>query len=370
MKLLSLCSSLYQFDTCKDFVENYNINEKDLIITCSYVYNDFFKDFDLKAQVVFQDDFGAGEPTDEMIEKMINSINFSYNRIFGIGGGTVMDISKLFALEQLTPLVDLFTGKFEPEKKCPLILIPTTCGTGSEVTNVSIVGFLSLDTKLRLAIDQLYADDAVFIPELISHLPASVFATSSIDALIHAIESSLSPLATPYSEVFGHKAIEMIIDSYIQIKNKGFQVLDSLLDTFLIASNFAGIAFGKAGCGAVHALSYPLSGKYHVAHGEANYALLTSVLKKYSEKQCSSKYDDVIEILAKALDCNKDKVTEELDNLLSAILPKKPLQEYGTVQRDIEPFADSVLTYQQVIMSHNPTVLSKQDIIEIYNDCF
>ncbi|MFR0911097.1 MAG: iron-containing alcohol dehydrogenase [Eubacterium sp.] len=236
MKLLSLCSGLNQFNSCKEFIDEFKITKNDLIITCSYIYDDFFKDFNLEAQVVFQDKYGNGEPTDEMIQKMIDSIDFSYERIFGIGGGTVMDISKLFALKQMTPLVDLFTGKIKTKKKCPLILIPTTCGTGSEVTNVSIVGFPSLDTKLRLAVDQLYADEAVFIPELIKHLPRGVFATSSIDALIHAIESSLSPLATPYSQIFGHKAMEMIIDAYKQIRDNGFDVLDSLLDTFLIAS--------------------------------------------------------------------------------------------------------------------------------------
>lgn len=370
MNLLSLYTELKQFTSCKEFLDEFHITKKDLIITCSYIYEDFFKEYHLEGQVIYQDKYGAGEPSDEMIDEMIADIDPSYERIFGIGGGTVMDISKLFALKQMTPLVDLFTGKIKTEKKCPLILIPTTCGTGSEVTNVSIVGFPSLDTKLRLAVNELYADEAIFIPELIKHLPRSVFATSSIDALIHGIESSLSPLATPYSEVFGHKAIEMIIHAYQQIREQGFETLDNLLNTFLIASNFAGIAFGKAGCGAVHALSYPLSGKYHVAHGEANYALLTGVLRKYAQKECSAKYQQVISILAQALNCRKENVPEELEELLSVILPKKSLKSYGMVGTDIPAFADSVLTYQQVIMSHNPTVLSKEDIMDIYGNCF
>lgn len=371
MKLLSLQSGLNQFESCNAFLNEFEINKNDLIITCSYIYDDFFKSYDLPAQVIFQDHYGAGEPSDEMIEKMIAAIDPDrpYRRIFGIGGGTVMDISKLFALKQMTPLVDLFTGKITPEKKCPLILVPTTCGTGSEVTNVSIVGFPSLNTKLRLAADALYADEAVLIPELTRHLPRSVFATSSIDALIHAIESSLSPLATPYSKAFGHEAIRMIIGAYRQIRLQGFDCLDALMDTFLVASNFAGIAFGKAGCGAVHALSYPLSGKYHVAHGEANYVLLTSVLKKYATKECSPKYSEVIQILAGALECEPGEVTTRLDELLSVVLEKKPMHTYGATPDDVPAFAESVLTYQQVIMSHNPTALSMEDILDIYNDC-
>lgn len=371
MKLLSLQSGLNQFESCNAFLNEFEIDKNDLIITCSYIYDDFFKSYDLPAQVIFQDHYGAGEPSDEMIEKMIAAIdpNRPYRRIFGIGGGTVMDISKLFSLKQMTPLVDLFTGKIMPEKKCPLILVPTTCGTGSEVTNVSIVGFPSLNTKLRLAVDALYADEAVLIPELTKHLPRAVFAASSIDALIHAIESSLSPLATPYSKAFGHEAIRMIINAYSQIRIQGFDCLDALMDTFLVASNFAGIAFGKAGCGAVHALSYPLSGKYHVAHGEANYVLLTSVLKKYATKECSPKYSEVIQILAAALECTPPEVTAKLDELLSVVLKKKPMRAYGAAPEDIPAFAESVLTYQQVIMSHNPTELSREDIMDIYNDC-
>lgn len=369
MKQLGLSSALHKFDTCKDFADAFNLNENDLIITCKYIFEPYFGDLDIPAQVIYQETFGQGEPNDDMVNSMIEAIKGDYNRVIGIGGGTVLDISKLFVLKQMTPLVDLFQGKIKTKKKCELILVPTTCGTGSEVTNVAILGFNELDTKLRLATDEMYADSAVLIPQLIEKLPRHFFATSSIDALIHAIESSLSPLSTPFSLLFGHKAIEIIVKDYMRIKNEGYEVLGELLEDFLIASNYAGIAFGQAGCGAVHAMSYPLSGKYHVAHGEANYALLTSVLKKYAEKECSEKYDETMTVLKNALSCETCEVADKLDELLSAILEKKSMSAYGTTNDDIEPFADSVLKYQQVIMSHNPTVLSKEDVIDIYFDC-
>jgi 4-hydroxybutyrate dehydrogenase len=371
MRQLSLSSKINKFDTCKDFIQDFNISESDLIITCEYIYEPYFKDMDIKAQVIYQEKFGQGEPNDEMVSEMIQVIKPGYKRVIGIGGGTVLDISKLFVLKTMTPLIDLFQGKITPVKNAELVLVPTTCGTGSEVTNVAILGFNSLNTKLRLAVDELYADDAILIPELISNLPRNFFATSSIDALIHAIESSLSPLATPFSKLFGHKAIELIINGYRKLEKEGFSILDDLLEDFLIASNYAGIAFGKAGCGAVHAMSYPFSGKYHVAHGEANYVLLTSVLKKYYTKKCISNYDETITVLSAVLGCINSQVSEELDNLLSVVLEKQPMSTYGTTKDDIPVFADSVLKYQQVIMSHNPTVLplSKEDIIDIYNDC-
>lgn len=369
MRQLSLSSGINKFDTCREFVREFDLKESDLIITCEYIFEPYFKDMDIKAQIIYQEKFGQGEPNDDMVNQMIQSVDFSYNRVIGIGGGTVLDISKLFALKTMTPLIDLFQGKITPEKKHDLILVPTTCGTGSEVTNVSILGFQSLNTKLRLAVDALYADEAVLIPELLNNLPKKFFATSSIDALIHAIESGLSPLATPYSKLFGDKAIHLIIQSYKKIEKEGFQILDSLLENFLIASNYAGIAFGKAGCGAVHAMSYPLSGKYHVAHGEANYTLLTSVLKKYSEKNCIKNYTDTINVLKTALNCAADEVPSQLDKLLNTVLEKQPMRHYGVTEEDVINFADSVLKYQQAVMSHNPAVLSKEDIIDIYHDC-
>lgn len=369
MKQLGLSSELYKFSTCKEFADAFHLNENDLIITCKYIFEPYFGHLDIPSQIIYQEAFGQGEPNDDMVNSMRDTVNRNYNRVIGIGGGTVLDISKLFALKQMTPLLDLFQGKIKSEKKCDLVLVPTTCGTGSEVTNVAILGFHKLGTKLRLATTEMYADSAVLIPQLIEKLPRHFFATSSIDALIHAIESSLSPLSTPFSLLFGHTAIQIIVKGYTRIKNEGYEVLGELLEDFLIASTYAGIAFGQAGCGAVHAMSYPLSGKYHVAHGEANYALLTSVLKKYAKKECSEKYDETVNVLKYSLGCEFGEVAEKLDELLSAVLEKKPMSAYGTTIEDVEVFADSVLEYQQVIMSHNPTLLSKQDVIDIYIDC-
>ncbi len=169
------------------------------------------------------------------------------------------------------------------EKKRELVIVPTTCGTGSEVTNIAILNRTRIGTKLGLVSDNMYADSAVLIPELLKGLPFAVFATSSIDALVHAVESSLSPKATSLTKLFGYKAIEMIIRGYQTIAAEGKDARISLLEDFLVASNYAGIAFGTAGCAAVHAMSYPLGGKYHVAHGESNYAMFTGVLKNYME---------------------------------------------------------------------------------------
>jgi 4-hydroxybutyrate dehydrogenase len=152
-----------------------------------------------------------GEPSDEMAEAIYKDMPKDVKRIIGIGGGTVMDLCKLFILKQVSPVLDLFDGKIPVEKEKELILIPTTCGTGSEVTNVSVMALVSRNTKKGIADNALYADKAVLISQLLKTLPFKVFATSSIDALVHAVESALSPDSSASFRVFSYNAIELIL---------------------------------------------------------------------------------------------------------------------------------------------------------------
>lgn len=144
---LQLKPTLYTYDTCKDFVEDLKIGKGDLIITNQYIYEPNFGDLDLQCAVIFQEKYGMGEPSDEMAEAIYKDMPKDVKRIIGIGGGTVMDLCKLFILKHVSPILDLFDGKVPVEKDKELILIPTTCGTGSEVTNVSVMALISRDTK-------------------------------------------------------------------------------------------------------------------------------------------------------------------------------------------------------------------------------
>ncbi len=265
---------------------------------------------------------------------------------------------------------DLYDKAPDLEKKRELIIIPTTCGTGSEVTNISIMARTRIGTKLGLVSPAMYADYAVLIPQLLEGLPFKVFAASSIDALVHAVESALSPKATPYTKLFGYKAIEMIIRGYQTITKKGPEGRFSLLNDFLLASNYAGLAFGTAGCAAVHATSYPLGGKYHVAHGESNYAMFTGVLKNYMELRRDGEIAVLNQYLADLLGCMPDVVYDELEKLLDQILPKRPLREYGVTREDLPVFAHSVVTEQGRLMANNFVPLDEARVLKIYQELF
>jgi len=271
MKQLIIKPEIYIFDTCKEFIHEFKIWSEDLIITSEHIYASYFEQYKLESNVIFIRKYGRGEPSDEMVEAIYHEIkNINYKRVIGIGGGSVIDVSKLFVLKTISPVLDLFDHKLEFIKDKELILILTTCGTGSEGTNISILELKSRQTKLGLAANELYAGNVVMIPELLEDLPFEFFVTSSIDALIHAIESSVSPKATSYTKIFSYNAMEIILKGYQEIEKHGEEARIPLLKEFLLASNYAGIAFGNAGCGAIHAMSYPLGANYHIPHGEAN----------------------------------------------------------------------------------------------------
>ena len=372
MQQLLIRPTIHKFDTAKEFAEGFSLGKGDLILTNQYIYEPYFGSLGLSCDVIYQEKYGSGEPSDDMAEAIYADIyapgKEAPKRIIAIGGGTILDLAKLYALKQTSPILDLYDGRIPVEKDKKLILVPTTCGTGSEMTNISILALNSRGTKKGLANDQMYADDAVLIPQLLEGLPDYVFSTSSIDALIHAIESSLSPKGNVYTKMFGYRAIEMIINGYKVIRDQGMEARKPLLADFMLASNYAGIAFGNAGCAAVHALSYPLGATYHVAHGESNYAMFTGVMKNYMELKTDGEIAVLNRFLADLLECPVRYVYEELEKLLNVLIPKKALHEYGVTEAQLSEFADSVMENQGRLMANNFMPLDRERVYKIYRE--
>ena len=363
-----------KYQTFSEFAEAFALSENDLVITQSFLYEPFMKSLNLPCTFILQDKYGNGEPSDEMMNNILKEVKGkNYSRVIGIGGGTVIDIAKLFVLKDLDNVTDAFERKIPIVKEKRLVIVPTTCGTGSEVTNISIAEIKSKHTKMGLADNAILPDEAVLIPELLKGLPFKFYAYSSIDALIHAMESYLSPKANAHTQLFSQKAIEMILHVFMGIAEHGKDYRFDHLEEMLTASNFAGIAFGNAGVGAVHALSYPLGGGYHVPHGEANYQFLTEVFKVYFEKDPNGNIRNLNEILARNLDIDKELlksnpiiVYSELEELLSKLVPKNPLRHYGMKLVEIDEFTASVLKTQQRLLANNYVPLDEEEIRRIY----
>lgn len=364
MKELNFYPELYTYQHVSQFLKDFPI-EEDIIITVKAVFDRFFpvKNF---SKVIYLDNFSLEEPTDEMIDQIIlKTKEFApAKRIVAIGGGSCMDTAKLVSVSQ-DSVEELFEGQ-RIKKRCELMLIPTTCGTGSEVTNIAALKRISLNTKIGFAAQELYGQQAILIAELIEELPEYVFATSSIDALIHAIESVLSPNASHLSMVFSYTAIEMIVSGYRQIEQSGLRaVLKKRALDFLLASTYAGLAFSVGGCAAVHALSYPIGGVYNVPHGEANYLVFLPVLRKYEALSDTGELVRLKNFLGNLLQTEEDAF-EALDQLLFTLLNKRDLRPLGFNEETITDFTASVLANQQRLLKNNFVPLTETDIKEIY----
>jgi len=371
MKLFQLKTQVCRFNTCKEFVEYFNIDENDFILTSESTYNSFLKSLKLKAVIMFKGKYGQGEPSDEMINLIIRDMKGKkYKRIFAIGGGTIIDIAKLLVIKDAKNTLDLFEKTIPFVKDKELIAVPTTCGAGSEVSNISIAELKEKNTKMGLATDELFPDYAVLIPDLVKRLPYEFFITSSVDAMIHAIESFVSPKSNSYTELFSVGAIELILNGYMQILERGEDFRNEIIEDFLKASNYAGIAFSNTGTGAVHALSYPLGGTYHVTHGEANYQMFVEIFKTYNKKDPDGKIKDINCILCNILKCKSTEVYEALTVVLDKLLIRKPLREYGMKKEEIETFTDSVIAGQQRLLVNSYAPLTREDIINIYSNLY
>ncbi|MDR2457002.1 MAG: 4-hydroxybutyrate dehydrogenase [Clostridiales Family XIII bacterium] len=370
MLALKIKPEIFYFDTVSEFNDEFKIAEDDFILTNEWIYKPYIEPLGVKPKVIFQEKYGTGEPTDEMINGIAAELKTLGNirRIIAFGGGSTIDICKILALD-FKDAFALFMGDETAKKNKELLIIPTTCGTGSEVTNVAVSG-LKNGLKKGIATEDTFGDKAILIPETMTGLPYKVFSTSSVDALIHAVESYLSPKASPFTEIFSLNAIKLIVSGYKKILGKDQDEFKKYLKEFTLASNYGGIAFGNAGCAAVHALSYSIGGAFHVPHGEANYQFFTAVLMTYVNKKPEGKIKNLTKIISGILGVTEDNAYAEFDKFLGQIIEKKPLHEYGMTEVQIEEFAKSTIDNQQRLLVNNYIELSNDDLKEIFKTLY
>jgi 4-hydroxybutyrate dehydrogenase len=357
-----------EFETFREFAEHFTLDEGDTILTEKFLY-DRYMDGVVDCDVLFLDDFGLGEPSDTVIDAILDAIRGrKIKRIVGIGGGTILDIAKLLCVKDATTTEDIFDDVVAPIRDKGLILVPTTCGTGCEMTCVSVVDMTRRGTKMGKRIEANFADHAVLIPELLGNLPEKVFQFSSIDALIHAMEIFVAPTGNPYNDVFCSTAIRTILTRYRVLAEEGPEKRHDYVIDFLRASTFAGIALANTACGAVHALAMHFGSVHHVAHGESNSVFLVAVFRKYLEINPTGKLMELAAIINEAAgagDAGADAF-ENLGKLIQRLMPRKSLAQYGVPEDQLGAYADKVMETQQRLLKNNFTRLAKEDLVAIY----
>ena len=370
MMLLNIRPQVHRFDLFRHFAKDFKINKRDLIFTNDLLYREFIKPLHLDARVLCRDQFGKGEPNDMMMDAASKEARkHPYERVIAIGGGSIIDMAKMLAIRHDEPFAESFLKKAPPVKDKQLIILPTTTGTGSEMTNISVAHLIEKDTKMALTDDSLFADHAVLIPELAENLPHGFFMLSVIDALVGAAESFLSPKANDFTRPLSLQSCQMILEGLTDMILKGEDRRKILTGDFLTASCIAGITFSNAGTGAVHALAYPLSSFYHVPHGETNYQFFAGIFDRYAKSVKDEKINVLIRLFRQSLEklgLGKENVFYDTEKMLEKLLPLKRLQEYGMKPEEIGVFSQSVMDNQQRLLKNSYIIFGRREIEEIY----
>lgn len=356
------------YETFADFVEAHEIGPQDLIFTQRFLHESFMQE--TQAQTLFYDDFCPGEPTDIAVDEMLIAIRkLGFKRLIAIGGGSILDCAKVLVLDSQKNVAELFAPGVQPGRNADLLLIPTTCGTGCEVTCVAVLDFPGIGSKIGKGFEAGFADTAILIDELLATIPYPVFATSSADALVHALEIYLAPGANAYTDILCISASRLILQGYKRIIEHGRGVIQQDAKSYLTASNMAGMALANVLAGGVHAIAMHFGSAHHVPHGEATRLFLPAVFEVYFEKQADGKIADIAALIEDVL--GKPAPGESpfgmLERLLAEVVPAKKLTEYGMQPDDVHNYAEKVIETQQRLLVNNYVPLSNLDIAGIYN---
>ena len=306
------------------------------------------------------------EPTYAQAQKVIDEFKASgADVIVGIGGGSVLDIAKLssVAASEEYGVKELLDEPLLGKKKTDTILIPTTAGTGSEATPNSIVAVPEKELKVGIVNPAMIADYVILDGSMIKKLPLPIAAATGIDAMAHAVECYTSNKANPVSNLFAGEAVKLIFRNIEEACLNPEAA--AAKNNMLLAAFYAGAAITSSGTTAVHALSYPLGGSYHVPHGESNYQFFTEVFKLYNAKNPSGDIARLNDLLCVQLGVNENPYPV-LDELLGKLIPKNKLRVYGMKPEEIQGFTSSVLQTQQRLLANNYVSLSEEEIREIY----
>ncbi|WP_223435400.1 iron-containing alcohol dehydrogenase [Metabacillus dongyingensis] len=297
--------------------------------------------------------------------------NSGADLVIGIGGGSCLDIAKAASVlakneGTIADFLNLSGTKILSERGLPKIMIPTTSGTGAEMTDIAV--FSLEETKDVITHDYLLADAVIIDPELTYSLPPRVTAASGIDALTHAIESFLSINATVITDTLALEAIEKIASSIGTAVWQGAN--REARSSMSWGSMLAGLSFFNAGVAGVHALAYPLGGLFKVSHGESNAVLLPYVLD-YILPSCLHK----MTILASSLGIERNGKSDrefaqsavlEIRNLMEDVGLPHTLQEYGITEEDIEKLAAGGIK-QTRLLARSPRAFQLKDVKQVYH---
>lgn len=311
------------------------------------------------------------EPTYTQAQKLVDQCKaLKADFIVAVGGGSVMDTAKLASIlmnDEIT-IKDLLDNPLLGKKCCKVLAIPTTAGTGAEATPNAIVAVPEKELKVGIVNPEMISDYVILDAVMIKNLPRKLSAATGIDAMAHAIECFTSNKATPFSDCFALRAFEMIMKNIIPACDDP-DAMDAK-NQMLIASFFAGVAITASGTTAVHALSYPLGGKYHIAHGVSNAILLTPVMR-FNQSAIVDKlaiaYDRCFAGGSSLTDDEKaDALITRMEKIVKHLEIPTSLKEFNVPAEDLETLVNAGMQVTR-LLNNNKRKLEAADARAIYS---
>jgi alcohol dehydrogenase class IV len=290
--------------------------------------------------------------------------------IVGFGGGSSMDVAKLVAL--LAPgkekLGDVYGVGMAKGPRLPLILVPTTAGTGSEVTTISIVT-VSDSEKKGVVSPKLLPDIALLDAELTLGLPSHVTAATGIDAMVHAIEAfTTKRLKNPVSDCLAKEALRLLAGNLHAAVNAGNDIV--VRENMLLGACLAGMAFTNAPVAGVHALAYPIGARFHVSHGLSNSLMLGPVMR-FNITQAHGMYAQLGQIIKPGLQGSTHEQAAQLADYLGGLAAElglsKRLTELGITSNDIDQLASDAML-QTRLLQNSPREITLADAAALYRE--
>ncbi|MEK6314957.1 MAG: iron-containing alcohol dehydrogenase [Burkholderia gladioli] len=323
-------------------------------------------------EVLVIDEVVADPPEEVVRDAARRAREFGAELVIGLGGGSSMDVAKLVAAlcasEQ--PLEQMYGVNRVEHGRLPLVQIPTTAGTGSEVTPISIVT-TGKTTKSGVVSPRLYADSALLDPELTVGLPPAATAATGVDAMVHAIEAYTSKrLKNPLSDHLACKALQLLTANLLPACRDGQDL--AARSAMLLGAMLAGQAFANAPVGGVHALAYPIGGVFHVPHGLSNALVLPHVLR-FNAQAAAQQYAELGQLVGLE---PVGPVEEQAEAFIAYLvrlardagLPAN-LQAVGIDVGDLAGLAADAMKQERLLIN-NPCAIDEASALEIYRRAF
>ncbi|MGE5632988.1 MAG: iron-containing alcohol dehydrogenase [Caulobacteraceae bacterium] len=312
------------------------------------------------------------EPSTQDVTKAVEAINNANGElVVAVGGGSVMDTAKLCAAMKGASynIYDLLENNALMQKGLPTVMIPTTCGTGSEATFNAIVAVPEKMVKIGIVNKNMLADYVLLDGNMIRKLPSKIIAATGIDALAHAVECFTSNKANPFSDLYAAEGARLIFKNLVRAYNNAEDM--AAKNNMLIAAFYGGVSIAASGTTAVHALAYPLGGKYHIAHGVSNAIMFAPVMRANLEA-CEDRLALLEDILnpagfEKTSGEKAQRMIKRIETIVKDTDIPSNLHEFGIGMEDMDFLVEAAADCKR-LLDNNRRSLTKEDIRLIYRE--